>query len=227
MERSLIRTEDGSSSLYVPQLKEHYHSIHGAIQESFHIFIREGLSFYNRKDISVLEAGFGTGLNAYLALIYAEKENCPIRYTSLEKYPLTPSESRQLNYKDSIPFEKPELFDYLHTVPWNEPIKITSLFTLHKREGDFREADLPSEADIVFFDAFSPDVQPYLWTEEVFCRFFEALKPGGILVTYCVKGTVKRALRKCGFLLRKLPGPPGKREILRATRPLKKEKTDE
>ena len=218
MERSFIETEDGSTSLYVPALNEHYHSVHGAVQESRHIFIQAGIEFYGQENISVVEAGFGTGLNAYLSLIHAETRYCSIRYTTLEKYPLSEDEMKALNYPSLLPFDRPELFNRLHTSPWEEEIALTPRFTFLKRRTDIREWQSDTQADIVFFDAFNPEVQPHLWTTEVFRRFHESLKPGGILVTYCVKGIVKQALRDAGFSLKRLPGPPGKREMLRATK---------
>lgn len=220
MERRFIETEDGSTSLYVPELDEHYHSVHGAIQESLHIFIRAGIEFYGQKDISIVEAGFGTGLNAYLSLIHAETQDCHIHYTTIEKYPLSATEIRRLNYPSLLPFDKPELFEALHSSPWEQEVALTPSFTCLKRHTDFREWQSAAKADIVFFDAFNPEVQPHLWTTDVFRHFYESLKPGGILVTYCVKGIVKQALRDTGFILKRLPGPPGKREMLRAIRPL-------
>lgn len=224
MTHRFIQTEDGSTTLYVPELNEHYHSIHGAIQESVHIFIRAGIEHY-RENVSVspaplriLEAGFGTGLNAYLTLAYATAQDIPVVYHSLEKYPLTPDEAAQLNYAECIPYPCPEHFSRLHAAPWETPTAITPVFSLCKHRQDLRDAHFPPEFDIVFFDAFNPDVQPHLWTAEVFRRFSDALKPGGILVTYCVKGIVKQALRQVGFSLKRLPGPPGKREMLRATK---------
>ena len=224
MKRQFVHTEDGSTTLYVPALNEHYHSIHGAIQESLHIFIRAGIEFYLQthstgfplSELDILEAGFGTGLNAYLSLLYAEKQKIRLQYHSLEKYPLTFEEIQQLNYKAQITAKNPDLFDRLHASPWETENLISSFFRLHKYQKDFREISFESRFDIVFFDAFNPEIQPYLWTEEVFRNFHKALKPGGILVTYCVKGSVKQALRNLGFMLKKLPGPPGKREILRA-----------
>lgn len=224
MTHRFIQTEDGSTTLYVPELNEHYHSIHGAIQESVHIFIRAGIEHYRENvfvspaPLRILEAGFGTGLNAYLTLAYATAQDIPVVYHSLEKYPLTPDEAAQLNYAECIPYPCPEHFSRLHAAPWETPTAITPVFSLCKHHQDLRDTHFPSEFDIVFFDAFNPDVQPHLWTAEVFRRFSEALKPGGILVTYCVKGIVKQALRQVGFSLKRLPGPPGKREMLRATK---------
>lgn len=225
MAREFIQTEDGSTTLYVPELNEHYHSIHGAIQESAHIFIGAGIRYYeethnrNTEPLRILEAGFGTGLNAYLTLIQAAKENIRVIYHSFEKYPLLATEAEQLNYKTNIPYSHPEHFALLHSTPWETETEIIPGFSLHKHQADFRDVCFTPQFDIVFFDAFNPDVQPHLWTEEVFQKFYVALKPGGILVTYCVKGIVKQALRSVGFTLKRLPGPPGKREMLRATKP--------
>ncbi|WP_298612746.1 tRNA (5-methylaminomethyl-2-thiouridine)(34)-methyltransferase MnmD [uncultured Odoribacter sp.] len=224
MKRQFIHTEDGSTTLYVPALNEHYHSIHGAIQESVHIFIHTGIEFYLRNNppvtilsgVNILEAGFGTGLNAYLSFVYAEEQKIRIQYHSIEKYPLSIEETKQLNYKAQIPAKNPDIFDELHSCPWERENAISPVFSLHKYRQDFREIRFESRFDIIFFDAFNPEIQPYLWTEDVFQNFYKALKPQGILVTYCVKGIVKQALRKVGFTLKKLPGPPGKREILRA-----------
>lgn len=223
MSHELIRTEDGSSTLYVPELNEHYHSVHGAIQESGHIFIRAGIEHSTSTALRILEAGFGTGLNAYLSLVHAHSCQQHITYHSFEKYPLTPEEINTLNYKEYIKFEEKKLFNKLHECKWEENVNISPFFTLHKHRADFREVDFNGQFDIVFYDAFNPDVQPHLWTAEVFSRFHHALRPGGILVTYCVKGIVKQALRAVGFTLKRLPGPPGKREMLRATKEVSKE----
>lgn len=219
MQREIISTEDGSSTLYIPGLNEHYHSVHGAIQESMHIFISAGIEYYNRPDIHILEAGFGTGLNAWLSLLYAGEHRSHICYHSLEKYPLSAEEVTRLNYKELFPQADSGLFETLHHCSWEQDNRLTPYFSFRKYLTDFREIDFPARFDIVFFDAFNPDVQPHLWTEDVLRRFYAALKPGGILVTYCVKGIVKQALRNVGFTLERLPGPPGKREMLRATHP--------
>ena len=228
MPHQSIQTEDGSITLYVPELNEHYHSVHGAIQESIHIFIRAGLDFYltspehrppTEVPLSILEAGFGTGLNAYLSLLRSEELQLPLDYHSVEKYPLPPEEVNRLHYPDQLPAADPGSFAMLHDAPWNCGEQITPLFHLHKYRTDFRSIQFQARFDIVYFDAFNPEEQPHLWTPEVFSRFAQALKPGGILVTYCVKGIVKQALREVGFTLKRLPGPPGKREMLRATKP--------
>lgn len=228
MSHQLIPTEDGSVTLYVPELNEHYHSVHGAIQESTHIFIRAGIEYYLQthpdsitpeKPLYILEAGFGTGLNAYLTLIHTQEQQTPVCYHALEKYPLAPQEVVALNYPQQIAFPDHQLFDALHVCPWDEEQQLLPSFHFCKHLQDFRNIDFSSQFDIVFFDAFNPDVQPHLWTTKVFRRFYQALRPEGILVTYCVKGIVKQALREVGFTLKRLPGPPGKREMLRATKP--------
>lgn len=221
--RRIILTEDGSSSLYVPELNEHYHSVHGAIQESLHIFIRAGLSHYigqsaGKTSFNILEAGFGTGLNAYLTLLFSEEQKIPVYYHTIEKYPLIEEEYSLLNYAKEIAAPYPELFQELHRCPWEKQQEISPFFRFYKQREDFRDLHLPEKFDIIYFDAFNPDVQPHLWRSNVLRHFYEALLPGGIFVTYCVKGIVKRALREVGFTLERLPGPPGKREMLRASK---------
>ncbi|MDR1755459.1 MAG: tRNA (5-methylaminomethyl-2-thiouridine)(34)-methyltransferase MnmD [Culturomica sp.] len=222
MERTLIRTEDGSATLYVPELNEHYHSVHGAVQESLHIFIRAGVEESGKEELRILEAGFGTGLNAYLTLLHAHRNRLSVAYHTLEKYPLSPEEYHLLNYTEhsAEPEDLAGIFRQLHESPWETDLRLTPGFLLHKYRTDFREIGFSEQFDIVFFDAFSPEVQPALWSEAVFQKYLRALVPGGILVTYCVKGTVKQALRKVGFTVKRLPGPPGKREMLRAVKPV-------
>ena len=218
MDREIITTEDGSTTLYIPELNEHYHSIHGAIQESTHIFIKAGIEYYGQKNIRILEAGFGTGLNTFLTLLEARDNERKVVFHTFEKYPLTPQEVEQINYSDLFTPEATPLFQQLHDAPWEEDVVITPYFTLHKHQADFEEVNFHEYFDMVFFDAFAPDVQPRLWTESMLTKFYKALKPEGILTTYCVKGTVKQALRNIGFNLKRLPGPPGKREMLRAVK---------
>lgn len=218
-------TEDGSVTIYVPRLNEHYHSVHGAIQESQHIFLGAGMGYFLTTwperitplhPLHILEAGFGTGLNAYLTLIRAEELQVPVCYHSLEKYPLSPEESTLLNYAELINFPNKNLFQELHRCSWGKEHQLTSHFRFCKHQEDFRNIGFQGQFDLVYYDAFNPDVQPHLWTTKVFERFYEAMRPESLLVTYCVKGTVKQALRSVGFTLKRLPGPPGKREMLRA-----------
>lgn len=216
-----VKTEDGSVTLYVPELNEHYHSVHGAIQEAQHIFLRAGFDYWletnpNTTCLHILEAGFGTGLNAYLTLLHANEKQQPVCYHTLEKYPLSPEEIKHLNYTIQTNDCNQTLFHELHTIPWETEQLLTPFFRICKHKCDFRDFDAPPIFDIVYFDAFNPEVQPHLWTTEVFTRFHTSLHSNGILVTYCVKGIVKQALRAVGFTIKRLPGPPGKREMLRA-----------
>lgn len=217
LNRSIIITEDGSSSLYVPSLNEAYHSIHGAIQESEHIFIAAGLNaeiFSSMKNIKIFEVGFGTGLNALLTIIYAE--NRIVNYHTIELYPLQEFEWKQLNYS-VLEKKNKQIFYDLHQSPWEIITNITDSFTLLKNNIAMQNISLSeNEYDLVYFDAFSPDSQPEMWSESVFLTIFKAMKSGGILMTYSTKGIVKRTLQNVGFKIEKLAGPPGKREILRA-----------
>lgn len=213
-------TSDGSHTLYVPELNEHYHSIHGAIQESQHIFVDAGLKMFigNKNEINILEIGFGTGLNALLTLQECSATNSIISYNGIEAYPLFPEIYSQLNYVSLLKTEDSKrYFKMLHEAEWGRQIEINKWFFLKKIQSDIRSYLFPvNEFDLIYFDAFGPDVQPDLWTEEIFTNIYKSLKTGGILITYSCKGIVKRALKNAGFLIEKLPGPPGKREILRS-----------
>lgn len=219
----LITTNDGSHSLFVPQLNEHYHSIHGAIQEARHVFIEAGLNATQLTRIDVLEIGLGTGLNAYLTLLEAEKRQVAIHYTSLELHPLDIEKAEKLNYSILLNKEdEPNHFMNLHRASWNIPVKVTPYFTLHKIQMDFsnpHNLTLDSGVDVIYFDAFAPEKQPEMWTQQVFDKLFEASNPEGLLTTYCAKGVVRRTMQGAGFEVEKLQGPPGKREMLRAKKP--------
>lgn len=216
MKRELQETADGSHTLFIPEMDEHYHSVNGAVQESRHVFIEAGLHRQEKKDITVFEVGFGTGLNAYLTLLDAENEDRSVDYFSVELYPLDPSLVRALNYGDMICPEKKMLITALHSAAWNEPVKITDHFTLHKIQGDNNSCTLPEDMDLIYFDAFAPDKQPEMWSQEIFDRLYAHTSEGGILTTYCAKGVVRRMMQKAGYSVERIPGPPGKREMLRA-----------
>ena len=220
MNSELKLTEDGSHTLFVPEINECYHSSHGAIQESRHIFIEAGLKQCQKDEICVLEIGFGTGLNALLALIEAEQSGKKIYYIALEKYPVLAEKAILLNYPEKIDSDKQDIFNLLHTSAWNEPIEITSYFTLHKIETDFTQHIYSQHYDVVFFDAFSPEKQPEMWSEKQFEKLYKSCNFGAVLTTYCAKGMVRRAMQAAGFKVERLPGPPGKREILRASQSL-------
>lgn len=209
----LTPTEDGSHTLYLPEIDESYHSVHGAIQESMHIFIEAGLKLCERKEIRILEIGFGTGLNAYLSALFSEGKK--IHYTSVEKYPLPEGVSSQLNYASEIG-ESNDLFLSLHQCEWDKVCEINSNFSLLKKHGDICEIELDEYYDVIFFDAFSPEKQAELWTETIFSKIYKNASDGAILTTYCAKGRVRRTLQQVGFEVERIPGPPGKREILRA-----------
>ena len=215
MHSELLITSDGSHTLFVPEIDECYHSSHGAIQESRHIFIESGLKHCTKKEIRVLEIGFGTGLNAFLTLIEAEGGSKKIRYTSLEKYPVEVEKAFQLNYSDLIAPEFKEIFEKLHTSLWNEVAQISTFFSLKKVEADFTKYDFTEKYDVIFFDAFSPEKQPEMWTVEQFEKLYKCCNFEAVLTTYCAKGDVRRAMQQAGFKVERLQGPPGKREILR------------
>lgn len=221
MKREFLITGDGSVTIHLPEWNEQYHSKHGAIAEALHVFIATGLNqvidLNPSGDISILEMGFGTGLNAYLTLLQSTQHKIDIHYTGVEAFPVAPSEVGQLNYAELVNNSE-ELFLKLHEIPWNENVRLTDHFHLHKQKKLFSEVKDKDQYDLVYFDAFGPRVQPELWTEEIFRPVFNACKSGGILVTYSAKGSVRRTLESVGFLVERLPGPPGKREMLRATK---------
>lgn len=194
--------------------------MHGAIRESQHIFIAAGLNFIKKKKISVLEVGFGTGLNALLTLINSENDSSEILFEAVELHPLDSVCVSSLNYLSVLNVEHlRDKFLQMHSAEWNAPTKISENFHLKKTRGDIREVALPSKYDLIYFDAFDPVAQPLLWTEEVFSKIFQCTNPGGILVTYSSKGSVRRAMESAGYSVEKLAGPHGKREIVRAVSP--------
>lgn len=218
MDTKLIVTQDGSHSIYVPEMDEHYHSRFGAITESRHIFINAGLASLPQGEITVLEVGFGTGLNALLTAIHAGREKIRVSYITLEKYPLDISVISQLNYGAMTGEEGEELLRSIHSVPWNTPARITDWFTLQKRLTDLTAEDPGGTFDLVYFDAFGPDKQPEMWSEKVMRRIAAVTHPGSVFVTYSAKGDLKRMLRSLGFEVTLLPGPPGKRVFTRAVK---------
>jgi tRNA U34 5-methylaminomethyl-2-thiouridine-forming methyltransferase MnmC len=222
MKTEIRETKDGSTTLYVPELNEHYHSVNGALQESLHVFIRAGLEYalqYHRP-IKLLEVGFGTGLNALLTLQYVLGKPYEVVYEALEKFPVSVELVNQMRFDKFI--LNPELLDYLpqlHTAPWHEPVPVLPNFELRKIQNDLVTYTLPSDYyNLIYFDAFAPEKQPELWTDEIFKKLYDALQDGGILVSYCAKGSFKRSLKTAGFAVASLPGPAGKREMTRAVK---------
>ncbi|NCT17873.1 MAG: SAM-dependent methyltransferase [Flavobacteriaceae bacterium CG_4_8_14_3_um_filter_34_10] len=216
MQREIVTTSDGSSTIFFSEWKEHCHSIHGAIQEANHVFIKMGLSLFSSGEVAILEIGFGTGLNAFITLLEAEKRNLTISYVGVEAYPITLEEVEKLNYPKQLNASE-EIFRLLHEKPWEQNIEISSRFNLKKRQQFFEQINDASQYDLIYFDAFGAGVQPELWTVSIFKKMYQALKPKGVLVTYAAKGSVRRAMLEVGFKVERLPGPPGKREMLRAT----------
>jgi len=214
----LIKTGDGSHTIYVPELDEHYHSIHGAIQESTHIFIKNGFDVCTADPLNIFEVGFGTGLNALLTAVRSISGNKEINYTSVEKYPLDKKIITSLNYNDYAGENDGNIFHLIHSAPWNIKVNICRNFNLMKIETDFTVQPPPGRYDLIYFDAFGPDKQPEMWTMEIFDRIAAVTNKKGILVTYSAKGEVKRNLKACGFDVTLLPGPPGKRQMISAVK---------
>ena len=218
-ERLLQTTADGSHTLYLPAMDEHYHSINGAIGESEHIFVNAGLRSLTRREIRILEIGFGTGLNAFLTLreVMANLD-WRIVYFAVELYPLPFELATRVNYAGLAWPEGESLFLDLHRAEWGKPTQITDRFVLHKIGGDANRVFLPDGIDLVYMDAFAPEKQPEMWNAALYRRLVDAMVPGATLVTYCSKGDVRRGLRDAGLFMERLPGPPGKRHILRGKR---------
>ncbi len=209
-------------TIHLPEWGESYHSKHGAIAEALHVFIATGFSHkldhIGGNDLNILEIGFGTGLNAFLTLLEAQKKNIRIFYKGVEAYPVGREELDNLNFGEGFSEEErvKDVFMKLHELPWNESCNVTSDFTLFKQQAYFKDIEDQEVFDLIYFDAFGPRVQPELWTEDIFLKMHRALKPDGCLVTYSAKGAVRRAMQSVGFEVERLPGPPGKREMLRA-----------
>lgn len=223
MKRKIIKTADGSATIFLPEWNEHYHSKHGALQEAQHVFIKTGLHHFLEKkfpeNLSILEIGFGTGLNALITYYEAQKYEVNINYTGVEAYPVSSEELGALNYAEAVSEKDASgVFKKLHETKWGKKEIISSFFHLQKEQMFFSDIRAENAYDLIFFDAFGPRVQPDLWTEKIFSLMYRALNNGGVLVTYSAKGSVRRAMQAVGFLVERLPGPPGKREMLRATR---------
>ena len=221
MLRQPVITKDGSHTVSVPEMNVTYHSLHGAIQESLHVFIEAGLKYwvsnFNHGDIHIFEMGFGTGLNALLTYIEAENLNIHVHYTAVELFPLQHEEIAALNYCDQLKRpDLPAVFERLHNCECNQEVDISSFFKLQKVKTNLANFSSGPRFNIIYFDAFAPAAQPELWTQAIFEKLITMMQFGGVLVTYCSKGDVRRAMQAVGFIVEKIPGPPGKREMVRS-----------
>lgn len=224
MQRNLIVTKDGSHSVAIPELKVSYHSVYGAIRESLHVFIESGLKYWfeQHKAASrcvIFEMGFGTGLNALLSILETNRLQRKVMYETVEAFPLEDSITQHLNYCEALGEGSWQpVFESLHSGEWNKVLQITDLFSFKKVKTVLANYTPGEPINIIYYDAFAPAAQPELWTKEVFEQLLPMLAPDGILVTYCSKGDVRRALLAAGFSVEKIPGPPGKREMIRASK---------
>ena len=219
MKREIFQTLDGSTTIHLPDWNESYHSKHGAIQEAYHVFIQNGLLTFNNQPIFILEIGFGTGLNAFITYIESKKSNQKIDYYGVEAYPISADEILQMNFVSELnAAAESEVFKRMHECDWEIINQISPLFSLTKRKQFFEQIDDEDKFDLIYFDAFGYRVQPDLWSTEIFRKMYKSLKSKGTLVTYAARGVVKRSLIEVGFKVEKLPGPPGKREMFRATK---------
>jgi tRNA U34 5-methylaminomethyl-2-thiouridine-forming methyltransferase MnmC len=215
----IITTEDGSHTIYHPEMDDHFHSIHGAVTESMHVYIRSGFSYHTSREVNVLEVGFGTGLNVLLTLRQAWLEKRMVSYDSIDKSILPDEITDSLNYPVHIENINKRWFRLIHSSSWNADHKIEDFFSFRKILAGIHEFNPGKKYDVVYFDAFGPGKQPDMWTGDIFHKIFNAMNPGGILTTYSSKGEVRRRFQQCGFIVEKLPGPKGKKEIIRCLVP--------
>lgn len=215
MKKEIIVTKDGSHSLFVPDLNENYHSVHGSIEEALHVFIKNGIHSHPKQNINILEVGFGTGLNALLTLENRKQDT--VNYTALEPYPVSKEIYTKLNFFEQIHSEG-DTFLKLHNSDWEQEIEINEKFTFYKSQERLQNFTTDKKFDIIYFDAFSPETQPEMWTEQSLKKCYELLNKEGFLVTYCAKGVVKRTLKSIGFEVIALDGPPRKRQMTRANK---------
>lgn len=211
-------TGDGTFTLYIPEIDEHYHSVNGAGVEAEHVYVKEALLHHGGTEVSVLEVGFGTGLNAFLTLLKSMETGMKVHYTTLELYPLDPEQVEKLNYPEKIAPAFEDFFRALHTAPWNEPVEITPEFILEKRNCDLVGSELEGAFDVVYFDAFAPDKQSEMWSDAIYRKVVGRMNPQGVMTTYCAKGVVRRGWQGAGLTMERIPGPPGKREMIRGTK---------
>ncbi|UGS24624.1 tRNA (5-methylaminomethyl-2-thiouridine)(34)-methyltransferase MnmD [Flavobacterium channae] len=219
MKREVIITDDGSTTIRIPEWDENYHSTHGAIQEAKHVFIKNGLDLFKEHEaVAILEIGFGTGLNAFITFLETIDKK-KIEYVGVEAYPVVPEEILQMNYVSELQANQyQDVFNKMHSCDWEKQQVISSNFHLTKRKQFFQDIEDKNKFDLIYFDAFGFPLQPELWSEAIFKKMFDALLPKGTLVTYACRSSIKNAMLSVGFSIEKLPGAPGKREMLRATK---------
>jgi len=217
LKREIIQTLDGSTTIHIKEWGECYHSKFGAIQEAQHVFIKNGLSLFENSTLSILEIGFGTGLNAFVTFLESQKLHQTINYVGVEAYPVSAEEVMSMNYVSALNAEnESDIFKKMHESNWEEQIILREDFLFTKRKQFFADIDDFDKFDLIYFDAFGYTVQPELWSTAIFQKMYSALKPNGVLVTYAARGVVKRSMIEVGFTVEKLEGPPGKREMFRA-----------
>ena len=210
-------SNDGSHTIVSEKFNVTYHSMHGAVTESKVVFIDSGLKHLQeigKTKITVFEMGFGTGLNAFMTALWAEKHQVDVAYTGVEAFPISKDQYHQLNYADLL--GNSDLFLNIHTAQWHHKTSIAPFFNLLKLETTLQEFEPETLFDIIFYDAFGPGAQPELWDADIMDKMYQMLSPGGLLVTYCAQGQFRRNLKHAGFIVEKIPGPPGKREMTRA-----------
>ncbi|TGD57892.1 tRNA (5-methylaminomethyl-2-thiouridine)(34)-methyltransferase MnmD [Flavobacterium humi] len=215
MKREIIKTRDGSTTIHLVDWNESYHSKNGAIREAYHVFIQNGLSLLGEKSVSILEIGFGTGLNAFITFLEAQKNKLTIEYTGVEAYPVEEGEAFAMNYLEELQAVSQEAeFRKMHQCPWEEKTHFNPYFSLTKRRQFFQDIEDKEAFNLIYFDAFGYQVQPELWSTEIFQKMYDSLKNNSILVTYAARGVIKRSMEAVGFVVKKVPGPPGKREMM-------------
>lgn len=223
IKREIITTGDGSTTIHLPDWNEQYHSKHGAVNEAKHVFIKNGLDhvlgLQSLETIHILEIGFGTGLNAFITYLEGQRNDQAIDYVGVEAYPVAVEEAKLMNYSEALNAkDQDKVFGKLHELPWEKKHQISTNFWVTKRQQFFKDIVDQECYDLIFFDAFGARVQPDLWTVMIFKKMYDSLQANGVLVTYSAKGSVRRAMQEVGFVVERLPGPPGKREMLRATK---------
>ena len=212
MKQEVVRTADNSTTIFLEEWNEHYHSKHGAVQEAMHVFIKNGVEQMQMDKFSVLEVGFGTGLNAFLTAIWAQENKKMIDYTTIEAYPLEPGLIKELDFGD-LHHKNSGLFRRIHDTQWEIFQTVNESFSINKKQMKLADFNAKAEFDLIYFDAFGPRVQPEMWTVESLQICYTALQQNGLFVTYCAQGQMKRNLKDCGFSVKSVPGPPGKREM--------------